>query len=324
MNKERRDIHQEITDQIIAAIEAGAHEFCLPWHRAKGSLAHPINVASGKRYQGVNVLSLWVAADAKGYPAGLWGTYRQWQAKGAQVRKGEKASLVVFYKELEIEREDDATGETTSGRVLMARASPVFNVAQVDGYALPDADAPSPSSFDANETAEVLMRSSGATIVEGGDRAFYRPLDDTVHLPDRGRFTGTETMSAQEAFYATGLHELTHWTGAKHRLDRAFGNRFGSRAYAFEELVAELGASYLCAELGVTTNLRPDHAAYIAHWLDIMREDKKAIFTAASAAQKAADYLMAFAPPAPEPDLEPERPVAGTAPVPTPPQATNE
>lgn len=299
MSNKRRDIHQEITNQIIAAIESGAGEFCLPWHRAKGSLTRPINVDSGKPYQGVNVLSLWVAADARGYPAGLWGTYRQWQAKGAQVRKGEKASLVVFYKELEIAREDSATGETVEGRVLMARASPVFNVAQVDGYALPEAAAPPPSSFEAIESAEALMQASGATIIEGGDRAFYRPLDDTVHLPDRGRFTGTETMSAQEAFYATGLHELTHWTGAKHRLDRAFGNRFGSRAYAFEELVAELGASYLCTELGVTTNLRPDHAAYIAHWLDIMREDKKAIFTAASAAQRAADYLMGFISPAP-------------------------
>lgn len=238
MNKERRDIHQEITDQIIAAIEAGASEFCLPWHRTKGSLTRPINVASGKHYQGVNVLSLWVAAEAKGYPTGLWGTYRQWQAKEAQVRKGEKASLVVFYKELEIERENEATGEPVEGRVLMARASPVFNVAQVDGYALPDLEAPSPSSFDVVLRAEALMQNSGAAIIEGGDRAFYRPADDTVHLPDRGRFSGTDTMSAQEAFYATGLHELTHWTGAKHRLDRAFGNRFGSRAYAFEELVA--------------------------------------------------------------------------------------
>ncbi|MGE0531950.1 MAG: zincin-like metallopeptidase domain-containing protein, partial [Hyphomonadaceae bacterium] len=115
----------------------------------------------------------------------------------------------------------------------------------------------------------------------------------------------------QEAFYATSFHELTHWTGAKHRLDRAFGNRFGSRAYAFEELVAELGASYLCAEVGVTTSLRPDHAAYIAHWLDIMRADKKAIFTAASAAQRAADFLIAFLPTRPSP-------ACGTAPSPEP------
>ncbi|MGE0371635.1 MAG: ArdC family protein, partial [Gammaproteobacteria bacterium] len=238
MSNERRDIHQQITDQIITAIEAGAGEFCLPWHRPKGSLTRPTNIASGNAYQGVNVLTLWVAAEAKGFPAGLWGTYRQWQAKGAQVRKGEKASLVVFYKELDVQREDAATGETTDSRVLLARASPVFNVAQVDGYALPDAAPPPPSSFDVVARAEALMRNSGALIYEGGDRAFYRPVDDSVHLPDRGRFTGTDTMSAQEAFYATSFHELTHWTGAKHRLDRAFGNRFGSRAYAFEELVA--------------------------------------------------------------------------------------
>lgn len=299
MNNERRDIHQQITDQIIAAIEAGASTFRLPWHRDSGGLARPTNVASSRPYQGVNVLTLWVAAEANGFAAPLWGTYRQWQAKGAQVRKGERASHIVFYKELDLQRVNEQTGETEEGRALFARASAVFNVAQVDGYSI-ETDAPSPpqASFARLDAAEMLLGASGATVIEGGDRAFYRPSDDTVHLPERTRFTGTDTMAPAESFYATALHELTHWTGAKHRLDRAFGNRFGSRAYAFEELIAELGASYLCTELGVTTALRPDHAAYIAHWLEIMRGDKKAIFTAASAAQRAADFLMAFLPPA--------------------------
>lgn len=312
MSNERRDIHQQITDQIITAIEAGAAEFRLPWHRADGGLSRPTNVATGKLYQGVNVLTLWVTAEAQGYAMPLWGTYRQWQAKGAQVRKGEKAAFIVFYKELDVERVNQETGEAEEGRALLARASAVFNVAQVDGYEVDaEAQAPPPSSFEAIAAAEALLTSSGATVIETGDRAFYRPSDDTIHLPDRARFTGSETMTPVEAFYATALHELTHWTGAKHRLDRAFGNRFGSRAYAFEELVAELGSSYLCAEVGVTTSLRPDHAAYIAHWLEIMREDKKAIFTAASAAQRAADFLIAFLPTRPSP-------ACGTEPSPEP------
>jgi antirestriction protein ArdC len=300
MKTDKLDIHQHITDQIVAAIESGVGEFQMPWHRAHGSLMRPVNIASGKRYQGVNVVSLWLAAEAKGFSAPLWGTYRQWQAKGAQVRKGEKSSLIVFYKEHDFERTNADTGETEEARALIARASPVFNVAQVDGYALPEPDdAPPMAVIDPIARADELIRASGAIVREGGERAFYAPEPDIICVPDRWRFTGTATMNPTEAFYTTKLHELTHWSGHKSRLARDFSGRFGSNAYAFEELIAGLGEAYLCADLGVTTAMRPDHAAYVGHWLNVMKADKRAIFTAASQAQSAANYLLAFIEPAP-------------------------
>ena len=134
-------------------------------------------------------------------------------------------------------------------------------------------------------------------IREGGDRAFYRPSDDAITMPDRWRFTGTETITPTEAWYATAFHELVHWSGAQKRLDRQFGERFGDDAYAVEEMVAEIGAAFLCGDLGITTEPRPDHAAYVDHWLRIMKGDRTAVFSAASAASKAADYLAGLAKP---------------------------
>lgn len=311
MSTERFDIHTHITDQIVAAIEAGAGEFKMPWHRDKGSLLHPMNIASGKGYQGINILSLWVAAEARGFATPIWGTYKQWQAKGAQVRKGERGSAVVFYKELDAPRTEEESGEEAEGKRLFARASWVFNASQVDGFETADATF-TPNIFDPSAAVEALLAASGADIRYGGDRAYYNPGADFVQIPEQGRFHGTETMSASEAYDATRLHEIVHWSGAKPRLDRDFGKRFGDHAYAFEELVAELGSAYLCAQLGVTPIARADHAQYLAHWLNVMKEDRKAIFTAASQADKAARYLLGFHTPAPDPS-PPTRPAKSIA-----------
>lgn len=291
------DLYAAITEQIAVAIEKGAGDFHMPWHRSRGASARPWNVASGKRYQGINIVSLWLAAEAQAYPQPIWGTYRQWQAKGAQVRRGERASLVVFYKTLEHARENPDNGETETQRVPMARASHVFNAAQVDGYEAPVVEETLPGAvIDPIEAADHLVRTAGVEVREGGDRAFYHPREDYVGMPDRTRFAGSPTMTPTEAYYATLLHETTHWSGGQKRLQRDLAGRFGTNAYAMEELIAELGASYLCSDLGVTTALRPDHAAYIQAWLKVLRADKKAIFTAAARAQEAASYLLTFAP----------------------------
>lgn len=293
----QRDLHAAITDQIVAAIEKGAGDFHMPWHRARGSSSRPVNVITGKRYRGINIIALWLAGEASGYPHPIWGTYRQWQAKGAQVRRGERSSLIIFYKTLDYHREDPASGEMEEHRVPMARASHVFNAAQVDGYETPAVEETLPNAvIDPIDAADHVVRMSGADIREGGDRAFYSPREDFIGMPDRSRFGGSPTMTPTEAYYATKLHELTHWSGGANRLRRDLGARFGENAYAMEELVAELGASYLCADLGVTTELRPDHAAYIQNWLTVLRSDKRAIFTAAARAQEAATYLLQFAP----------------------------
>lgn len=289
----RFDIHQAITDQIVTAMES-AGDFQMPWIRSRGgSFARPQNIASGNLYNGVNVLSLWVSALAAEFPSNIWGTYKQWQDKGCQVRKGEKSSLVVFYKTFEVEQTDPETGESESGERMMARASRVFNAAQVEGFELAAENLPDAPLFDPIERAERFAAATGAIIEEGGDKACYIPSADMIRMPDRRRFTGTDTTSPAEAFYSTLSHELVHWTSATSRLDRQLSRRFGDEAYAMEELIAELGAAFLCADLGITPEPRQDHACYLKNWLSVLKDDKKAIFTAAAKASQAASYLLA-------------------------------
>jgi antirestriction protein ArdC len=255
-NTTRLDVHQAITDRIIASIEAdGAETFRMPWNEA-GASGLPTNIASGKHYNGINILALWVASLSLGYSRPIWGTYKQWQEKGCQVRKGEKASLVVFYKTLSLETEGEDTEEPGTTERLFARASYVFNADQVEGNT-PANPLPASPRFEPFEAAEVFARNAGAIIREGGTMACYAPAEDVIRMPDRVRFHGTETMSAGEAYYATLAHELTHWTGHASRCNRDLKNRFGSEAYAMEELVAELGAAFLCADLGITPEPPP-------------------------------------------------------------------
>lgn len=288
------DVHQEITNRIINALES-AGEFQLPWITDKaGAFSRPINVATSNHYNGVNIISLWISALAQSYTSNIWGTYRQWQAKGYQVRKGEKASLVVFYKTIASDREDATQEVGDNTQRTIARASWVFNAAQVDGFdAGQTVDLPDRPRFDPIARTEAFVALSGAVVEEAGDKACYIPAIDKILMPERRRFIDTATSSAAECFYSTLLHELTHWTGAASRLGRDLTGRFGKEAYAMEELVAELGAAFLCADLGITPSVREDHASYIRNWLTVLKSDKKAIFTAASKASEAANWLMA-------------------------------
>lgn len=231
MSKERFDIHQHLTDRIVAAIEAGAGQWQMPWHRGSGGRT-PVNIASGNTYRGVNVLGLWVEAQVNLYASHLWGTYRQWALKGATVRKGQKASYVVFYKEIEVASDGDAEDDRKSR--LFARATPVFNADQVDGL---DNVAPAAPVQDLQDVDGFVARTA-AVIVHGGNRACYVPKLDEIHMPPRELFTGSVTSTSTEAYYSTLLHELTHWTGPAHRCDRDLSGRFGTEAYAMEELVA--------------------------------------------------------------------------------------
>ena len=283
----RSDVYEGITDRVIAAIEAGAGEWQMPWHRS--GVSRPVNAHTKNVYRGVNVVALWAAADAYSYSSGSWATYKQWRELDAQVRKGERASLIVFWKELERDVENEETGERERKKTLFARASWVFNGDQVDGWAPPTA--PERNLVEAIDRAEAFTAATGVAIRHGGERAYYRRSTDHVQMPDRERFTGSATSTPTETFYATLLHELTHWTGHESRLDRDLSGRFGNEAYAMEELVAELGAAFLCADLSITNTPRPDHAAYIANWLEVLKRDKRAIFTAARKASQATDYL---------------------------------
>ena len=292
---ERRDIHAEITAKLIASIEADPGRPSMPWRRSAAPLFMPENALTKKLYNGINIVSLWVSAEAQGYSAPIWATYRQWAELDCQVRKGEKATLVIFYKEYETE--PDADNADDDGKRRVARASYVFNATQVDGYTLPDAPQPL-GPIERILEADRFLTATGAKLVHGGERAFYRPSTDTIHIPDETLFCGTDTMTRSESYFAVLAHETLHWSGSDKRLAREFGKRFGDAAYAAEELVAEIGSAFLCAELGITQDVRPDHAQYLAQWMTLLKSDDRAIFTAAAKASEAVAYLKKLQAPA--------------------------
>ena len=285
----RADVYTRITAEIIAAIEQGTGEWRAPWFHNGTSVARPTNVASANRYRGINTVALWVAAMAGGYSDGLWGTYRQWQAAGAQVRKGERSTTVVLWKQIASpEPADDDDGDDGDHRRMFARAFSVFNVAQVDGYKLPPTDVLPESERLAH--AEAFIANLGIKTVFGGSEAYYLSSSDTVFMPD---FTSFRDAAS---FYGAWLHENGHASGAKHRLDRDLPGRFGSAAYAAEECCVEILSGLVLADLGIAHHPRPDHAAYIASWIEVLKDDPRAIFTAASKAQQAADWMHAQQP----------------------------
>ncbi|MBB5704070.1 zincin-like metallopeptidase domain-containing protein [Brucella intermedia] len=282
------DVYTEITNQIIAAIEKGADTFQMPWHRTGTDTMSPVNIDTGNAYRGINIVSLWAAAHVRDFKTGVWGTYRQWQNAGCQVRKGEKSAVVIFYKEFE--HDDEDASDDQPRKRLMARASRVFNADQVDGYA-PEASTPIVNQVSPIEAADRFITATKVEIRHGGESAYYAPATDVIQMPPREVFHGSATSTATEAYYSTLLHELVHFSGHESRCARLETVNPDKDAYAREELVAELGAAFLCNQLGVTLEPRPDHAAYISHWLKILKADSKAIFQASSLATKAVDFL---------------------------------
>jgi antirestriction protein ArdC len=287
----KANIYQSVTAKIIAAIESGGDTSEMPWHVPGAML--PTNAATQAEYRGINVLSLWIDAQLRGYPTSIWASYRQWQGLGAQVRKGEHGALIVFYKRVE-ERGTESDDHDTDVKLRhVAKASWVFNAAQVEGFPPPAFEAT--SEIVRHQQVDAFVSAIGANIQHGYAMACYRRASDTIELPRPEWFHGTGSGTAGENYYAVLLHELTHWTGAPTRLDRSFGERFGDEAYAMEELVAELGAAFLCAAFGLSNEPRPDHAAYIASWLTVLKRDSRAIFVAASSAQEAFEHLAYLA-----------------------------
>lgn len=281
----RQTIYETITQQIVTAIEEGADLYKMPWHRSRNDITNPRNVSTSRSYRGLNIITLWMIAEAKQFRSGTWATYQQWSEKGAQVRKGEKSASVFFWKNLR--EADEAQTESEESRArFVARAYSVFNADQVDGYEPPIV--PALSEDDRIEQAEGYFSKIPATVETGGNQACYIPSADRVQMVPFSQF------KTPAAYYSVLAHELTHWSGAKARLDRDLSGRFGSESYAVEELVAELGAAFIAGKLGLPSDPRKDHAPYIASWLRVLKNDSRAIFTAATKAQQAADYLSAF------------------------------
>lgn len=276
------EIYTEVTNKIIAAIEAGADGtgWEMPWN-AQGGL--PINATTRKAYSGGNVLVLWMHAAAFDYPSNEWATYKQWEGIGAQVRKGEKSVSLIKWNPTKCKGTPRDHKCKECGR-LVPSGFAVFNAAQVDGYT-PE---PPPAALSEDErmaVAEAWFAAVGADVRNGGGEAFYMPVGDYIGMPAFGDFADSAR------YYSTLGHEHTHWTGHPSRCDRDMKLRFGSEGYAAEELVAELGAAFICATLGIDSIPREDHAKYIANWLTLLRNDNRAIFTAAGKAAKALEYM---------------------------------
>jgi antirestriction protein ArdC len=276
-----KDLYQEVTDKVIAEIEAGKIPWIKPWTNS-GHGGLPYNVITGKPYRGINSMILFAPGAGEG-----WLTYKQASQVGAQVRKGERGSMIVFFKPLKIEDKNaPADAADKSKTIPMLKYFTVFHTSQVDN--LPEKYQPkvveAPSEKVRIEAAEALL--AQARINHGGDRAFYRIETDSITLPQQAQFKSVDD------YYATALHELTHWTGHSTRCAREYGKRFGDTAYAREELVAEMGAAFLCAKTGITGKLQ--HAAYLQSWLGVLKADKRALLVAAGAAQKAADFVTGY------------------------------
>ncbi len=293
LSESKFNVYQAITEKIVAAIEAGVGTCTMPWHGSIVPPAFPMNAATDKPYRGVNVVALWIEAHVRRYISGYWASYRQWKTLGAQVRKGERGALVVFYKPLE---QDDAEDEADVGNQrqrFVARASYVFNSEQVENWQPPEPVVKSQVQINAEVAA--FVEAIGADIRHGAPAARYRHDLDCIEMPNPEDFIGTSTSSPLESYHAVLFHELVHLSGAPHRLNREFGKRFGDRAYAFEEIVGELGAAFLCSAFRIANEPRDDHAAYVSSWLTILNRDTRAIFTAASKAQEACEYLLQLA-----------------------------
>ncbi len=285
----KSDIYTRITETVLSHLEQGVRPWQKPWHaeHAAGRITRPLR-ANGVPYRGINVLSLWMEAEANGYTAPIWITYKQAQELKAHVRKGERGSLVVYASKTTRTEIDTATGNETERDVPFLKGYTVFNVEQVEGLP-PQYYATEPRTLDPVQriaSADAFFAAIRATINHGGDRAYYNVSQDFIQMPP------FEAFKDAESYYATLAHEATHWTKHESRLNRDFGRkRWGDEGYAMEELVAELGAAFVSSDLALTPTVRTDHADYIASWIKVLNDDKRAIFTASAHAQRAADFL---------------------------------
>ena len=286
---ERGNLYQEVTDKIVSELEQGRFPWVQSWGNASAALGLPKNAATARRYSGINVLVLWSALHQKGYRGQNWLTFRQAVMLGGSVCKGERGTTV-FYADTFIpkgERERAAKDGDDPNAVPFLKRHTVFNVEQCDGLPASafDGIAPLPER-EIIPRAEALIKATGAEIRIGGNRAFYHTVDDYIQLPPQQSFFD------QINFYNTAYHELGHWAGAAHRLNRDYIKQDAAQGRYREELCAELTAAFVCAALGIVPTER--HADYLGHFVDLLKEDNRAIFRAASHASKAADFILAF------------------------------
>lgn len=289
----RLDLHQKITDKILQKLEMGV----VPWHQpwlshSVGNFKMPLNIQSGNSYNGINILLLWAAVQEKQFTSNKWGTYKQWKAKDQAVKKNEKGTMVVYYDTFEKEVEGEMK------KIPFLKYSTVFNKCQLVDYTPEEAGIiEQPKSLvEKIDAAETFVKNTGATIIQSRQEAFYQKSKDVINMPPVETFIDTPTASATEGYYNTLFHELTHWTGHENRIGRKFGKVYGDDQYAAEELVGELGAAFICSEMGITKSNLDQSAAYIQYWVEKLKNNKHFITTAAGEASRATKYLFQLQP----------------------------
>ena len=290
-NLERQDIYTRVTAKIVASLEQGVRPWMKPWsvESTAARISRPLR-HSGEPYSGINILMLWSAAIEQGFTSSRWMTFRQAIALNAHVRKGEKGSLVVYANTF-TKTEADAEGQEIDREIPFLKGYTVFNVEQIDDLPEHYYNKPEPkfTVIQSIAHADTFFGATGADIRYRGCRAYYTEEADYIQMPS------IESFRNVESFYATLAHESIHRTKHPSRLNRDLGRKaWGDEGYAREELVAELGAAFLCADLEITPEIQDDHASYIATWLDVLKNDRRAIFQAAAHAQPAVDYLHSF------------------------------
>lgn len=289
-----RDTYQEVTDRIVAMLESGTK----PWQKSWGTggtiaapMARPLR-SNGAPYRGLNVINLWSAAMLRGFNSRYWLTYKGAQALGGQVTKGARAELAFYVGKVVKAGENDGDEDRI---ISFMKSYAVFNADQIEGlpahfYAAAPVEAPVVDGHARIDRVDAFVDNLAPKLAHGGDRAYYMPSTDSIRMPHMAQF------DTAQSYYATLLHEMVHWTSADARVDRKLTGRFGDPAYAFEELIAEIGAAFLCADLAISDTPRADHASYLASWLKVLKEDKRAIFRAAALADKAATWMHAAQP----------------------------
>ena len=288
--KHNIDIHQELTNAVVESLEAIREQYGKdhegfawdkPWIDTSNGM--PRNV-DGKPYRGINVLLLLIQGSKMGYTQNIWGTLKSWNAKGGKIIKGSKSTKITFYKSFV--SKDKETDE--ENKFFILKTFNVFNIAQVEGVTIQDDNQTLTNTVERDKLIDSFVAQTNAILKDGGNRAFYSPSSDFIGMPKLEQFKTTD------GYYSTLLHELTHWTGAMKRCNRDLKNKFGSQAYAFEELVAELGSMFLCNKfniLGRDEEQMRNHITYLDSWIKRLKDDKKAIFQASTLAQKAFDFL---------------------------------
>ena len=286
--KIKKDLYQDFTDQVIKQMEDNNMNWTKPFTTTILNGHH--NIVSKKPYQGMNCFNIGLSVYKNGFKSNEWATFNQWKNLGAKIKKGSKGTEILYWN---IKEYEDKTNKDEKVKIPFLKYFVVFNADQVEGYETKEIETKEIDDWKAHFKTDTFVENTKADI-QINNKAFYSPNGDFIGMPPKEDFKGDKENTKEQYYYSTLLHELTHWSGHTSRCNRDLKNRFGSKAYAMEELVAEIGSAFLCSHLGITKTPTPNHGRYLNNWLEVLKEDKKAIFKAFSLSKTSSEYLLSL------------------------------